>query len=120
MYWIQNGTPKLIGYVSKRLLPAAENCSLTELELKGLYVNIIEFNHLLAKVDFVCTVDHLALTYIMESKTEPASTRIKLLLRVLSDYPFNLYYVKGKNMTLSNFLPRIKVDKSSCHEIISI
>ena len=60
------------------------------------------------KVDFDCIVDHLALTYIMKSKTEPASTRIKRLLEVLNAYSFNLYYMKGKDMTLSDFLSRIK------------
>ena len=36
-----------------------------------------QFKHLLPKVDFECTADHIALTYIMKSKTEPGSARIK-------------------------------------------
>ena len=33
LYQIQNGKPKLIGYVSKRLPEAARNYSITELEI---------------------------------------------------------------------------------------
>ena len=56
----------------------------------------------------------------MKSKTEPASTRIKRLLEVLSVYSFDLYYMKGKDMTLNDFVSKINVDKSNPHEIIPI
>ena len=58
--------------------------------------------------------------HIMKSKVEPATTRIKRLLEVLSSYSFNLYYMKGKDMILSNFLSRQDMDKSNPHEIIPI
>ena len=47
--------------------------STTELELLGLCISIIQFKQLLAKLNFDCRVDHLALTYIIKGKTEPAS-----------------------------------------------
>ena len=34
------------------------------------------------------------------------TNRIKRLLEVLSPYSFNLYYIKGKDMILSDFLSR--------------
>ena len=74
----------------------------------------------LQRVDFDCTVDYLAMTYIMKSKPAPVNARIKRLLEVLSVYSFNLYYMKDKYVTLSDFLSRIKVDKSNPHEIIPI
>ena len=49
---IQNGTPKLIAYMSKRLPEATRSYSLTELELCGLAINIASFSHLLRRVDF--------------------------------------------------------------------
>ena len=58
--------------------------------------------------------------HIMRSKVEPATTRIKRLLEVLSSYSFNLYYIKGKDMILSDFLSRQNVDDSNLHEIIPI
>ena len=120
LYQIQNGKPKLITYASKRLPEAAHNYSITELEMCGLAINIASFAHLLRKVDFDAVVDHLAITHIMRSKVETATTRIKRLLEVLSSYSFNLYYIKGKDMILSDFLSRQNVDDSNPHEIIPI
>ena len=120
LYQIQNGKPKLIAYASKRLPGAAKNYSITELEMCGLAINIASFAHLLKKVDFDAIVDHLALVHILKSKTEPPNTRIKRLLEVLSMYSFNLYYMKGKDMILSDFLSRQRVDRSNPHEIIPI
>ena len=90
--------------MSKRLPEAAKNYSITELELCGLAINIASFAHLLKRVDFDAIVDHLALMYIMKSKAEPDTTRIKILLELFSSYSFKLYYMKGKDMILSDFL----------------
>ena len=51
---------------------------------------------------------------------EPATNRIKRLLEILSSYSFNLYYIKGKDMILSDFLSRQIEDDSNPHEIIPI
>ena len=103
LYQTQNGKPKLIAYVSKRLPEAAKNYSITELELCGLAINIACFSHLLKKVDFDAFVDHLSLTHTIKSKAEPATIRTKRLLELISSYSFNLYYIKGKDMVLSDF-----------------
>ena len=120
LYQIQNGNPKLIAYASKRLPEAAKSYSITELEMCGSAINITSFVHLLKKVDFDAVVDHLALNHIMRSKVEPATTRIKRLLEEVSSYSFNLYYIKGKDMILSDFLSRQNVDDNDPHEIILI
>ena len=120
LYQIQNGKPKLIAYVSKRLPEAACNYSITELEMCGLAINIVSFAHLLRKVDFDAVVDHLAITQIMRSKVELVTNRIKRLLEVLSAYSFNLYYIKGKDMILSDFLSRQDISDEDTREIIPI
>ena len=99
---------------------AAKNYSITELEMCRLAMNIVTFLHLLKKVNFDTVVDHLAITHIMRSKAEPATIRIKRLIELLSPYSFNLYYIKGKDMVLSDFLSRQKSDSSNPHEIIPI
>ena len=104
LYQIQNGKPKLMAHVSKRLPEGTKSYSITELEVCGLAINIASFSHLLKRVDFDATVDHLALRHIIKSKTEPATTQIKRLLELISSYSFNLYYMKGKDMILSDFL----------------
>ena len=58
--------------------------------------------------------------HIMKSKMEPATNRIKSLLELLSSYSFNLYYIKGKYMVLSDFLSRQQAGDSDQHEIIPI
>ena len=77
LYQIQNGKPKLNAYASKRLPEATRNYPISELELHGLAINISSFSHLLKRVDFDAIVDHLSLTHIIKSKSEPATTRIK-------------------------------------------
>ena len=106
LYQVQDGKPKLIAYVSKRMSEAAKNYSITKLEMCGLAINITSFAHLLKRVDFDAVVDHLAIAHIMKRKTEPATNRIKRLLEILSSYSLNFYCIKGKDMVLSDFLSR--------------
>ena len=120
LYQIQNGKPKLITYASTRMPKAVKNYSIKELELCSLAISIAHFSHLLKKVDFDAIVDHLDLMHIIKSKTEPTTTRIKRLLKLFSLYSFNLYYMKGKDMILGDFLSRQKDDDSNPHETILI
>ena len=120
LYQIQNGKSKLIAYVSKRLPAAAKCYTITELVLCRLAINIASFGHLLKRVDFDAIVDHLALTHIIKSKMKLATTRIKRLLGLISSYSFNLYYMKGKDMILSDFLLQQNSDDSNPSEIIPI
>ena len=110
----------MVAYASKRLPEAACNYTITELEMCGLVINIASFAHLLRKVDFDAVVDHLTIMHFMKSKVEPDATRIKRLLEVLNSYSFNLYYIKEKDMILSDFLSRQNVDDSNPCEIIPI
>ena len=108
LYQVQNGKPKLIAYASKRLPEAAKNYSITELELCGLAINIASFSRLLKRVDFDAITDHLSLTHIIKRNAEPATIRIKRLLELISSYSFNLYYINGKDMVLSDFFIKAK------------
>ena len=56
----------------------------------------------------------------MRSKVELVTNRIKRLLEVLSAYSFNLYYIKGKDMILSDFLSRQDPGDEDTKEIIPI
>ena len=120
LYQIQNGKPKLIAYASKRLPEATRYYSITELELCGLAINIASFSHLLKRVDFNAIVNHLSLTHIIKSKAEPATIRIKRLLELINSYSFNLYYIKGKDMVLGDYLSRQNNNDSNPHEIMPI
>ena len=84
----------------------AHSYSVTELEMTGLLVNMGLWKNILKHREFDAAVDHVAVTQILKAKTEPASNRIMRLLDRLSAYSFNLYYLKGKDMILADYLSR--------------
>ena len=106
LWQIQEGKPRLIGYASKTLPEACSRYSVTELEMTGLLVNMNLWKNFLKHREFDAAVDYVAVAQIMKAKTEPATTRIMRLLNRLSAYSFNLYYVKGRDMILSDYLSR--------------
>ena len=115
LYHIQNGKPKLIVYTSKRLPEAVRSYLITETELCGLAINIVSFSYQLKRVDFDAIVNHLALMNIIKSKIELVTPRIKKLLELISLYSFNLYYMKGKDMILSDFFYQDKCTMTVIH-----
>ena len=98
----------VIRYHLKRLLPSAKNFGVTELELTGLLVNIHGFMQLLCNRYFEVLVDHKAIEYMIKSKTESPTTRLKTLLLKLRKYTINLKYQKGSEMHTSNALSRLQ------------
>ena len=106
LWQVQEGKPRLIGYASKTLPEACSRYSVTELEMTGLLVNMNLWKNLLKHREFDAAVDHAAVAQIMKAKIEPATIRILRLLDRLSAYSFNLYYVKGRHMILSDYLSR--------------
>ena len=96
----------MVGYNSKKLPPAAIRYSISELELCGLAVNTHSFKHILRSTDFTVITDHSALLYILNAKREPPTLRLKKLIEVLSQYSFKVKFLRGKDMTISDFLSR--------------
>ena len=120
LWQIQEGMPHLIGYGSKTLPSAAQNYSVTKLEMFGLLINIQSWRNYLHEIEFDIAVDHKAVVQIMKGKHSPATNQIGALIGKLLDIPFNLYYVKGKDLILTDFLSRIRADCSKPNELIPI
>ena len=97
----------VIGYHPKRLPQLAKNFGITKLELTGLLVNIHGFMQLLCNRYFEVLVDHKAIEYMIKSKTESPTTRLKTLLLKLSKYTIDLKYQKGSEMHTSDTLSRL-------------
>ena len=97
----------VIGYHSKRLPTSAKNFGVTELEPTELLVNIHGFMQLLCNWYFEVLVDHKAIEYMVKSKTETPTTRLKTLLLKLSEYTIDLKYHKGSEMHTSDALSRL-------------
>ena len=120
LWQIQEGKPKLLGYASKTLPEACTRYSATELEMIGLLVNMNLWKNLLKHREFDAAVDHVAVTQILKAKTEPATTRIMRLLDGLAAYSFNLYYVKGRDMIMADYLSCHRTRDSDTSELIPI
>ena len=120
LWQMQEGKARLIGYVSKTLPEACSRYSVTELEMAGLLVNMNLWKNLLKHREFDVAVDHVAVAQIMKAMTEPATTRIMRLLDRLSAYSFNLYYVKGRDMILVDYLSRNRSKDIDPSELIPI
>ena len=120
LWQIQEGKPKLLGYASKTLPEACTRYSATELEMTGLLVNMNLWKNLLKHREFDAAVDHVAVTQILKAKTEPATIRIMRLLDRLAAYSFNLYYVKGRDMIMADYLSCHRIKDSDTSELIPI
>ncbi len=111
----------VIGYYSKRLPTVVASYSITELELFGLLINIHGFKQLLRDRHFEVLVDHHALTYIIKSKDEPVTLRLKKFLYHLRVYSFDLKYRKGKELFVSDALSRLDaVDPHPLDDVIPL
>ena len=98
----------VIGYHSKRLPQSVKNFGITELELTELLVKIHGLMQLLCNRYFEVLVDHKAIEYMIKSKTESPTTRLKTLLLKLSEYTIDLKYQKGSEMHTSDALSRLQ------------
>ena len=120
LWQYQDGKPRLIGYASKTLPEACSLYSVTELEMTGLLVNMGLWKNILKHREFDAAVDHVAVTQILKAKSEPASNRIMRLLDHLSAYSFNLYYLKGKDMILADYLSRHRNEDEDPADLIPV
>ena len=97
----------VIGYHTKRLPKSAKNFGVTKLELTGLLVNIHGFIQSLCNRYFEVLVDHKAIEYMIQSKTESPTTRFKTLSLKLSEYTIEIKYQKGSKMHTSDALSQL-------------
>ena len=74
----------------------------------GLLVNIHGFMQLLHNRYFEVLIDHKAMEYMIKSKIESPTTRLKTLLLKLSEYTIDLKYQKGSEMHTSNALSKLQ------------
>ena len=118
LYQEQKGRYRLIAYFSKKLPLSAQRYSISELELTGIYANVLAFKHLLRNAHFTLYCDHSALVHIMNGKKEPPALRLKKLIENLSDFKFDIKFLRGKDMFVSDFLSRHPDGEESCNDPI--
>ena len=113
LYQEQKGRYRLIAYFSKKLPLSAQRYSISELDLTGIYANVIAFKHLLRNSNLTLYSDHSALVHIMNGKKEPPT-----LLKNLSDYKFDIKFLREKDMFVPDFLSRHPDNEESCNDPI--
>ena len=118
LYQKQEGRYRLIAYFSKKLQLSAQRYSISELELTGIYANVTAFKHLLRNSNFTLYCDHSALVHIMNGKKEPPTLRLKKLIENLSDYKFDIKFLRGKDIFVSDFPSRHPDNEESCNDPI--
>ena len=118
LYQWQNNEWVLVRYHSKRLPDAVHNYGVTELELTGLLANIHGFEQKLKNNYFEAIVDHKAIDYLIKSKHEPTSTRLVTLLDHINRYTFDLKYLEGSKIKVSDALSRLYSEEK--HKISDI
>ena len=78
------------------------------MEIVSHDINIHSFMQLLCNRYFEVLVNHKAIEYMIKSKTESPTTRLKTLLLKLSGYTIELKYQKGSEMHTSDALSRLQ------------
>ena len=82
--------------------------------------NMLTLKYWLGKKDFDAAVDHSAIPHIMKAKHAPTTDRTGRLLFGLSQLTFHLYYVKGKDMILCDFLSRVAADGGDPMDLVPV
>ena len=91
-------------YHSKKLPAPVQNYGVTELELTGLLANIHGFEQKLRNNYLEVIVDHKAMDYMVKSKHQPTTTRLATLPLKLMEYTFDLKYLEGNKLKVSDAL----------------
>ena len=118
LYQWQDEQWVLIGYHSKRLPDAVHNYGVCELELTGLVCNIHGFEHLLKDNYFEVIIDHKAIEYLKRAKYQSTTRRLGSLLLKLQDYAFNIKYLEGAKLKVSDALSQLYIEEK--HKIIDV
>ena len=121
LYQWQDNEWVLVLYDSKRLPDAVRNYGVTKLELTGLLANIHGFDEKLMNNYFEVIVNHKAIDYVKKSRHEPTSTRLATLLGRLIKYTFDLKYLEGNKLKVSEVLSRLYIEeKHKINDVIPL
>ena len=121
LYQWQDNQWVLVGYHSKKLPEPVQNYGVTELELTGLLANIHGFEQKLRNNYFEVIVNHKAIDYMIKSKHVPTTTRLANLLLKLMEYTFDLKYLEGNKLKVSDALSRLYIEeKHKINDVIPL
>ena len=122
LYQWQDNQWVLVGYHSKKLPPPVQNYGVTELELTGLLANFHGFEQKLQNNYFEVIVDNKKkIDYMVKSKHQPTTTRLANLLLKLMEYTFDLKYLEGNKLKVSDALSHLYIEeKHKINDVITL
>ena len=88
------------------------------MELTGLLANIHGFEQKLRNNYFEVIVDHKVIHYMVKSKHQPTTTRLGNLLLKLMEYTFDLKYLEGSKLKVSDTLSHLYIEEK--HKISDV
>jgi len=103
---MQNGRLRVLEYASRTFNRAERNYCTTRRELCGLVFGLRHFRPYLLGRKFVCSVDHLALTYIRSQ--DNVTGQLARHLDFMADFDFDLVFRDGKSHTNADSLSRLR------------
>ena len=83
-----------------------------------MYVNIHGFIHILKNRYFEILIDHRAIEYMKKAKHKPTTKRLTVLLLKLQDFQFDLKYMQGPKIHVSDVHSRVYSEEN--HKITDI
>ena len=83
----------------------------------GLVCNIHGFKHLLKDNYFEVIIDHKVIEYLKRAKYQPNTRRLGFLLK-LQDYAFDIKYLEGAKLKVSDALSRLYIEEK--HKITDV
>ena len=104
----KDGKVNICGYCSRCLTPAEANkLSISEQELLAIVFSVKFFHSLLYNPrPFEIWTDHKSLKPIISGTKKHTTKRISSMVSQLSEYSFDLHYVRGENNQMSDMLSR--------------
>lgn len=101
-----NGEPTPLGFFSKKLTAPRKKCSTFDRELLVAYEAMLHFKYLLNSRHVTMFTNHKPLQSAYRSSKPSKSDRQQCHLSILSEYVFDIQYVKREDNFVADCLPR--------------
>ena len=116
---MQDNKEKILAYYSKKFPSSALNYSVSEIEFMGIWISVNAFRYILKGRYFEVYTDHNPLVQISRAKHEIPSLRLRKTFLKLSDYKYKIFYKRGKDMRIPDWLSRNPVSDINDNDAIA-
>lgn len=107
---MSNGEQRMIGCISRTLMPAEKNYSVIHREALSIYYGVYKFQHYLIGREFTIQTDHKALMHLFgEERGIPQmhASRIQRWALFLSGFNYKIQYIRGKDNVIADAFSRV-------------